>query len=156
MSYICLNCGNVFEDGEQITFQENRGEYFGVPCSKKISGCPKCGGEYEESTPCDICGSEHLEEDLNGGLCDECIDKYKHDVDMCYKIGAGDTEAIELNCFLASMFDKEEIEEILFRELKEREKYIKEFVRNDCEKFINSDRSWFGERILEELEKEKK
>lgn len=156
MSYICLNCRHIFEDGEQITFQENRGEYFGVPCFKKISGCPCCGGEYEESKPCDICGSEHLEEDLNGGLCDECIDKYKHDVDMCFKIGAGDTEAIELNCFLASMFDKEEIEEILFRYLKDREKYIKEFIEHDCEKFVNSDRSWFGERLLEELEKEKK
>lgn len=156
MSYICLDCGNIFEEGEQITFQENRGELFGVPCSKKISGCPVCGGEYEESTPCSICGSEHLEEDLNGGLCDECIDKYKHDIDMCFRVGKGDTEAVEINCFLASMFEKEEIEDLLFETLKERNRYMRVYIKADCERFVNSDRSWFAERLLEELEKEKK
>lgn len=152
MSYICLDCGNIFEEGEQITFQENMGEHFGEKVYKKITGCPICGGEYEESTPCSICGSEHLEEDLNGGLCDECIDKYKNDFDMCFKIGKNDYDKVELNCFLASVFEKDEIEEILFEELKKRNKY----VTVDCEKFINSDRSWFAERLVEELEKEKK
>ena len=80
MSYICLDCRRIFEEGEQITFQENMGERFGVTCSKRINGCPNCGGEYEESKPCSICSLEHLEEDLNGGLCDECIDKYKNDI----------------------------------------------------------------------------
>jgi hypothetical protein len=156
MSYICLDCGNIFEEGEQITFQENRGELFGVPCSKKISGCPVCGGEYEESTQCSICGSEHLEEDLNGGLCDECIDKYKNDIDMCFRVGKGDTEAVEINCFLASMFEKEEIEDLLFETLKEKNRYMRVYIKADCERFVNSDRSWFAERLLEELEKEKK
>ena len=156
MSYICLDCGNIFEEGEQITFQENKGEYFGETVYKKISGCPLCGGEYEESTSCAICGSEHLEENLNGGLCDECIDKYKHDVDMCFKIGSNDTDKVELNCFLASVFDKEDIEKLLFRELKERENYMKELLNYDYEKFVESDRGWFAERLLEELEKEKK
>lgn len=152
MSYICLNCGNVFEEGEQITFQENMGEHFGEKVYKKITGCPICGGEYEESKPCDICGSEHLEEDLNGGLCDDCIDKYKNDIDMCFKVGMNDDDNVELNCFLASMFEKSEIEELLFEELKRKNKY----VTVDCDKFINSDRSWFAERLLEELGKEKK
>lgn len=152
MSYICLECGNVFEEGEQITFQENMGECFGISCNKKISGCPKCGGEYEESTPCAVCGSEYLEEDLNGCLCDECIDKYKNDIEMCFNVGKNDDDNVELNCFLASMFEKSEMEEILFEELKKRNKY----VTVDCEKFINSDRSWFAERLVEELEKEKK
>ena len=152
MSYICLDCGNIFEEGEQITFQENMGEHFGEKVYKKITGCPICGGEYEESTPCSICGSEHLEEELSGGVCDECIDEYKYNIDMCYKIGANDTDKVELNCFLASMFDKGEIEEILFEELAKANKYN----AVDCIDFINSDRSWFAERLVEELEKEKK
>ena len=152
MSYICLDCGHIFEEGEQTEWSENMGEYFGFPCVQYLTGCPKCGGEYEESTPCAICGSEHLEEDLNCGVCDECIDKYKHDIDMCYNVGKYDDEKVEINCFLASMFEKNEIEEILFEELKKRNEYVKV----DCEKFINSDRSWFAERLLEELEKEKK
>lgn len=156
MAYICLDCGNIFEEGEQITFQENMGEHFGEKVYKKITGCPICGGEYEESTPCAICGSQHLEEDLNGGLCDECIDKYKHDIDMCFRVGKGDTEAVEINCFLAAMFEKEEIEELLFETLKEKSRYMRVYIKADCERFVNSDRSWFAERLLEELEKEKK
>lgn len=158
MSYICLDCGNIFEEGQQITFQENLGERFGEPIYKKFSGCPKCGGEYEEATRCAICDSKHLEEDLNGGVCDKCIDKYKNDIDMCFKIGTGDTDAVKINCFLSAMFDKEEIESLLFEEVKKRNtfEHLRAFVKADCERFVNCDRSWFAERLLEELEKEKK
>ena len=152
MAYKCVECGHIFEEGEQICWDEDRGEFWGSSCSETMSGCPCCGGSYEETKACEICGSEHLEEDLNGGLCDECIDKYKNDFDMCFKIGKNDYDKVELNCFLASVFEKDEIEEILFEELKKRNKY----VTVDCEKFINSDRSWFAERLVEELEKEKK
>lgn len=152
MSYICLDCRHIFEEGEQSNYIESFGEYWGTKCSQRISGCPICGGEYEESTPCAFCGSEHLEEDLNGGLCDECIDKYKNDIEMCFNIGKNDDDDVKLNCFLASMFEKEEIEEILFEKLMRR----KENIDIDCKKFIDSDRSWFAERLLEQLEKEKK
>lgn len=143
MSYKCVECGNIFEYGEQESWIEPHGE--------KMCGCPLCHGGYEETMPCAICGSEHLEEELNGGVCDDCIEKYQHDIDMCLKIGANDTEKLELNCFLASMFDKQEIEEILFRELKNEEKYVKELVNLDCEKFVNSNRDWFAERLAEEV-----
>lgn len=149
MAYKCLECGNIFEEGEQAHWSESRGEYWGTPCSEYMSGCPLCNGEYEETTPCEICGSEHLEEELNGGVCDECIERYQHDIDMCLKIGSNDTDKVELNCFLASMFNKEKIEEILFREFKEAQKYMK----IDCKKFIEQDRSWFGERLAEEVKK---
>lgn len=153
MAYICLDCGNIFEEGEQATWREDRAEYCGTPCSVEMSGCPICKGDYEETTPCAICGSEHLEDDLNGGLCDDCIDKYKNDIDMCFNIGANDTDKVELNCFLAAMFDKQEIEEILFKELKKEAKYIE----IDCKKFIDGvDRDWFAEMLLEQLEREKK
>lgn len=151
MTYKCLECGHIFEEGEEGHYFEN-GECWGAPYSQKIYCCPLCKGDYDVTTPCEICGSEHLEEDLNGGLCDECIDKYKNDIEMCFKIGKNDYDKVELNCFLASVFEKDEIEEILFEELKKRNKY----VTVDCEKFINSDRSWFAERLVEELEKEKK
>ena len=151
MTYKCLECGHIFEEGEEGHYFEN-GECWGAPYSRKIYCCPLCKGDYDVTTPCEICGSEHLEEDLNGGLCDECIDKYKNDIEMCFKIGKNDDDKVELNCFLASVFEKDEIEEILFEELKKLNKY----VTVDCEKFINSDRSWFAERLVEELEKEKK
>ena len=154
MSYKCLDCGNLFEEGEQQLWADKHG--LDTPPYEQMSGCPLCGGDYEETTPCKICGFEQFDDDLNGGVCDECIDKYKHDADMCFKIGSNDTDKVELNCFLASVFDKEDIEKLLFRELKEREKYMKELLNYDYEKFVEADRGWFAERLLEELEKEKK
>lgn len=149
MAYRCLECGHIFEEGEQKTWSESRGEFWGEPCGEEMSGCPLCKGEYEKTVRCAVCFSEHLEDELSGGVCEECIENYQHDIDMCFKVGANDTAEIELNCFLASMFDKEEIEEILFRELKEAEKYR----QIDCGKFIESDRDWFAERLAEEVKK---
>ena len=85
-------------------------------------------------------------------VCFECIEKYQYDIDMCFKIGANDTDEVKLNCFLSYMFKKDEIEKILFEKLKERQKY----EQIDCEEFIDCDRSWFAEMLLEEIEKEKK
>lgn len=149
--YKCLQCGHIFDEGEQDTWSESRGECFGFPCSEEMSGCPLCRGDYEKTVDCKICGSEHLRDELNMGVCDECIEEYQHDIDMCFKIGAGDGEKVEINCFLASMFDREEIDKILFEKLKEKEKYIKEIVQINCEKFVENNRDWFAERLLEEV-----
>lgn len=150
MAYKCYDCGKVFEYPD--VWEESRGEFWGFPAYESMSGCPYCQGDYKEAIPCKICNSECFEDELESDVCSECIEKYQYDIDMCFKIGANDTDKVELNCFLASMFEKEEIEEILFKKLKEEEKY----KRVDCKKFIESDRSWFAERLLEELEKEEK
>lgn len=150
MAYKCLDCGHIFEDGEQIMWEESHG--FDVSPHEKFCGCPLCKGEYEETTPCEICGSEHLEEELNCGVCDECVDSRRYDIDMCFKVGENDTDDVGLNCFLASMFTRGEIEKILFRELKEAEK-IKQI---DCKRFIEADRDWFAERLAEEVKKNEK
>lgn len=150
MSYKCLSCGNIFEDGEQANWSESRGEFCGTPCYKKMSGCHLCHGEYEETTPCEICGCEHTEDELQGGICEECIEKYRYNIEVCNNIGKKDDEIIKLNCFLALMFSKEEIEEILFRELQIVEKYTK----IDCGNFIfEVDQDWFSERLVEEVKK---
>lgn len=46
--YRCYDCGHMFEEGEQKTRREEYGEI--------IEGCPICGGAYEETEPCKICG----------------------------------------------------------------------------------------------------
>ena len=153
MTYKCLECGHIFEEGEQARWSESRGEYWGVPCSEEMLGCPLCKGEYEKTVSCEICGSEHLGDELIGGVCEECIDLYKHNIDMCYKIGEKETESVEINCFLASMLEKEEIEKILFDAVKKKHSALKEFVEYDCERFVKSDIMWFAERLAEEVKK---
>ena len=49
MNYRCDECGHIFEQGEEkITIQ---------PHGEEMSGCPLCGGSYEELQECEICGA---------------------------------------------------------------------------------------------------
>ena len=147
MAYKCLDCGHIFEEGEQAHWSESRGEFWGMSCSEEMSGCPLCRGAYEKATPCEICGSEHLEDELNSGVCDECIDAYRKDFDACYKLSVGDTVKIEINALLASLFDVSDIEQILKEYIRDRWQDV------DCSPFIDEDKSWFGERLVEEVKK---
>ena len=152
MTYKCLECGHIFEEGEEGHYFEN-GECWGAPYSHKIYCCPLCKGDYDVTTPCEICGSEHLDKELVGGICEECLEEYRYDIKTCYEIGKNDTEKVELNCFFTALFDREEIEEILLNAVLQEEKI---HGKVDCQKFIDTDKSWFAERLVEELEKEKK
>jgi DNA-directed RNA polymerase subunit RPC12/RpoP len=145
MAYKCLDCGHIFDEGEQEVWCEDHG--FDSPPYERWGICPICGGDYEETTPCANCGSEHLEDELSGGVCDECIDEYRKDFDRCYELSIGETTEIKINSLLASLFDVSDIEQIL-----------KEFIRDklqdvDCSPFIDEDISWFGEKIAEEVNK---
>ena len=147
MAYKCLKCGNIFEEGEQARWSESRGEYCGTPCSETMSGCPLCKGEYEETVQCAVCGSEHLEDELFGGVCDECIDEYRKDFDSCYEISLGEKTEIKINSLLASLFDVSDIEQIL-------KEYIQDKWQDvDCSTFIDEDKEWFGTKISKEVKK---
>ncbi len=143
MSYKCLDCGNIFDEGEEARWTENMGEYWGTPCLESMTGCPLCRGDYDETIPCEICGSEHLENELNNGICEECIESFKTDIDICYEVGQNDIRDIKLNGFLSTIFEQAAIEEILFKFLKEREKIEKV----DCSEYINEDEIWFIEEV---------
>jgi DNA-directed RNA polymerase subunit RPC12/RpoP len=65
MTYKCLDCGHLFEEGEESHFSEEHGESY--------TGCPICGGAYEDTRPCKHCGADHLEDDLRNGFCIGCI-----------------------------------------------------------------------------------
>lgn len=71
MAYKCLECGHIFEEGEQITWAESHGFVDGP--SQHMSGCPICCGAYEETVHCSVCLGEHLEDELFSGICEECL-----------------------------------------------------------------------------------
>lgn len=50
--YICLECGHLFN--EPYEYSETHG--FGAPPYEELSGCPVCGGSYDEAVECDDCG----------------------------------------------------------------------------------------------------
>ena len=69
MVYRCEECGHIFEEGEQAVWREDRGEFWGSPCSEEMSGCPICKGAFSEAENCKICGSY---ENVEDGFCNAC------------------------------------------------------------------------------------
>lgn len=148
--YKCLECGHLFEEGEQATWEESRGEFWGTSCSEEMNGCPICKGDYEETKRCEICGGEFLKDELNGGLvCDDCLEEKKRDLETCYKVSSDENEEITINALLVSLFDVSEIEKILYQQLLTVKNNI------DCSAFINQDKDWFAEKLVEVLKDEK-
>lgn len=139
MSYKCKKCGHIFDDGEEKVYIEPHGEEW--------YGCPLCKGDYEKTVRCSICGSEHMEDELNGGVCDECIDEYRNDFNTCYEVSFGEITEIQINSLLASLFDVSDVEQILKEYIRDRWQDV------DCSPFIDEDKSWFGERLAEEVKK---
>ena len=148
MAYKCLECGHIFEEGEQAKWEEHHPYGMGT-ASEEFSGCPICKGEYEETKQCKICGGEFLEDELNGGLvCDNCVEEYKRDLKTCYAIAeTTEKQEIKINALLASLFDVDEIEAILYQQLES----VKDNI--DCSAFINEDKHWFAEKLEEEVNK---
>jgi reverse gyrase len=145
MALKCLKCGHIFEEGEQVRWEERHG--LDSPPYEKHCGCPVCKGSFEETKQCKICGGEFLEDELNGGcVCDECIDDYCKAFDICYKVSKNEKTEIEINCLLAMLLDVEKIEEILYQ-------YLKAEKEVDCSSFINEDKDWFAEKLVKEMSK---
>lgn len=67
----CLDCGHLFEDGEEKLIKESLGEFWGQPTVRVVSVCPICEGDFEEVKPCEICGSY---ESIESGesVCEKC------------------------------------------------------------------------------------
>ena len=146
MAFKCLDCGHIFEEGEQSRWEEHHPYGMGY-AAEEFSGCPICNGDFEETKQCEICGGEFLEDELNGGcVCDECIEEYSKDFDTCYKISDNEKEEININALLASLLDIDEIETILYH-------YLKTKRDIDCSKFVNQDKDWFADRLVEEVSK---
>lgn len=72
MTYICVDCGNIFEEDAVAEWYEDRGEFWGMPCRERMTGCPNCHGAYEEVKTCVCCHELYLKEELYEGHCERC------------------------------------------------------------------------------------
>lgn len=145
MAYKCLECGHIFDEGEEKIYTECMGECHGSPAYETFRVCPVCGGDFGETKSCLFCGAEFLEDELNGGgVCDDCIEEYSKYFDICYKIADTEKEEVKINALLASLYSASDIEKILYHYTK-----ISDFV--DCSAFINEDKDWFASKLVEEV-----
>lgn len=94
--YRCKECGHLFEEGEEVKFQESRGECFGFPAYEQMSGCPLCNGDFVSVEPCKICGGYDLNDDEE--FCKHCLKDVSN----------------RLEDLLFSNFDEKELEAIKF------------------------------------------
>ena len=151
MAYKCLECGHIFEEGEQAEWEETHG--LETPPYKKMSGCPICKGNYDETCRCSVCKGEFLEEEMTFGICEECLEnikeEYRHAPKRCYEISKDETSKVEINFFLSCMFTEKQIEDILIENIRK----ASSLVPIDCSAFMDADKSWFEERIIEEVKK---
>lgn len=69
--YKCLECGHIFDAGEESIYYEKHG--LDTPPYEKFSACPVCGGDFEETYRCKKCLGEYIEEELWDGYCGECL-----------------------------------------------------------------------------------
>lgn len=97
--YKCLDCGHIFEEGEQVEWEERHG--FDDGLYEKLSGCPLCNGEYEDTVPCKHCGWEHSSDELYDGWCKECL-KDQIDYDSFFEHCEDNKESQLLDMFVMS------------------------------------------------------
>lgn len=125
--FICQECGRRYEDeiAQRLDFD-----------------CSRCGGLLEETKRCSECGEYFTEDELIGGVCEKCIDSYRHDVNGCINVAREmPKEEIKINPLLAYLFDEKDIEAILIERVKERMSDV------DCSEFIDNDITLFAEKI---------
>lgn len=73
--YKCIDCGHIFEDGEEA-LREEKHPYGSTTASEYFSVCPVCGGDFETAQTCKKCGGAFLEGELIGGYyCEDCLKK---------------------------------------------------------------------------------
>lgn len=156
MSWYKCECGHIFEDGEFLVKSEYMGECWGAPAYQDFCYCPSCGDDcYEQASQCKKCGAVSLDDEMTDGYCDGCVtdmvSDYKYNIAKCYSLSrsSGETEEVEIDLFLASMFSHELINEILYRELVQ----CSAIAPVDCTPFIEVDEYWFKDRVVEEVKK---
>lgn len=130
--FVCEECGH--NEGTVYTHKETYpcGDGFAVDKYTTFE-CDKCGGNMVEGRPCPICGETYIAK--NSDLCEDCFED-SCTLENCLEMGLDATEEYELNGFLASIFSKNKIEEILleyFKQmpLEEQEHHIEEYCAED-------------------------
>lgn len=52
--YRCCECGKIFDEKNVLTIEEDRGEFWGAPCTETCYYSPCCMWDFEEVTEKDL------------------------------------------------------------------------------------------------------
>lgn len=74
MMYKCLDCGHIFDEGEQLIHRDRHGFSDGHYDTHATCPMPGCGGDYKETLCCKVCEGEYLPDELyTGDICEDCL-----------------------------------------------------------------------------------
>ena len=157
MMYRCVNCGNLFEEGEQAVWYENQGECHGVTAMERFSGCPLCHDDYEEVHQCKECGEWHSEDELYEGWCEKCLrETINYDTFFEYCEANKDEQYLDtfvmyyiLNCEYVPKYSSDEFHELMIETYKRSVADVKLFdgrfgFLEDCVRFVMDDDGYSG------------
>ena len=134
--YKCDHCGREFENPAIVT----------EPHGEKVGCCPYCHGWFEEVYECKICEHYYTDDEIESGVCHECLVGHAH-IYNCIRYGDKHKEKADINEFALWYFGEEGINEILTRELKNA------LVPSEiCYEFVENDLSSFAEFLIERKE----
>lgn len=148
--YVCNRCGELCEEDDLPTYTEDFGYDTGVgwrSCPQTFVDNCSCGGEFVEADKCCVCDEYFYDED-NNGACDFCLNE-NATYENALLIGDENKDTIELNGYLLHSFTKEQIEEILKRELEQARKLDKAKIDKEAKDYCHEDKSWFAEWLEE-------
>lgn len=123
----CLDCGHIFEEGEQKTHYENRDAFFGASAHEVFSCCPVCNGSYKKADRCILCDKIHFSDDLVNGVCKDCAEK-----------------SVTYDSALEYLLTRDELKDFCYYFLKQKEKGTNE------DEVKNEAKQWFKRQVLED------
>lgn len=149
--YQCDKCGKQYDElpravqesfemwGHRFRYSDGRM----LECTAIQPNGKRCGGDLFEIKKCNFCGEDFPANKIFNGLCRDCVIE-STDLDTAIKSGKNNTEYVEINGFLSSMFPKYEINQILTEHLKGTEqKYIKDNLAD----YVDANVEYFSERV---------
>ncbi len=149
---MCPYCGNVIDEEDLETYYECHGHDGLSPIREKMVSwrCSECGHEYEEAEKCQVCGEYFIPQHYKYHVCEDCMLEHEN-LKNALDIGTHNKIPVKINGFVDSCLTEDQINEILVNYIegmiKEGDKKIREY----CEE----DKDYFGDWIVEEIEKEK-
>lgn len=150
--YICDMCGDLVDKDDLPTYTEDFGYDTGVgwrSCPQTFVSDCHCGGTYVEAERCKLCDEYFNPDDLEGGVCKSCLED-ELTYENAIKVGEINKEKVEINSFYTFAFTEDEIEKILKKELDEANRLSPSVVDDDVKNYLNEDKSWFGDWLIEQ------
>ncbi len=140
--YICNRCGETTDEVETYTEMhgaEGTSNYGAITFDEECH----CGGNFVEAKQCNLCGELFDPDDMYDGICEDCLKKETTE-ENALKMGEECKESVTINGFLKSVFDTEEIEQILKNAYNELPQYYKNIHTNT---YCLEDITAFAEQI---------